>query len=274
MRLYSVTAIFAIAISQTQSSIGLVGNGHLLINCSHSPWGSWASDNGAFSQPPFPPPLIITLGPIPSLLVISLVVSGFSSFWFCVLAGDSDLCCSALATGIFITRNPLYVSLVFPILYTIDVGKIRTAVLSATPSYNPYALYRVVHLTLLTLFYPIDSHASRHVVRLIKRNRDCVTCDSRSWLSRPIPSAFLFTIHSSTSYFHSRDVREINTSATLTVPLRERGSKYHLRRRTLISGLADVCATRRDRYRIINARAFSRGPRRAVTWLTTSKIRS
>jgi len=100
--------------------IRFIGNGHLLINYSHSPWGSWASDNGAFSQPPFPPPLIITLGPIPSLLVISLVVSGFSSFRFCVLAGDSDLCCSALATGIFITTNPLYVFLVFQSCNTID----------------------------------------------------------------------------------------------------------------------------------------------------------
>lgn len=110
------------------NSIRFIGNGHLLINYSHSPWGSWASDNGAFSQPPFPPPLIITLGPIPSLF-ISLVVSGFSSFWFCVLAGDSDLCCSALATGIFITRNPLYVFLVFSNFVHNRHFKIRTTVL-------------------------------------------------------------------------------------------------------------------------------------------------
>ena len=71
------------------------------VNWSDSPWGSWASDSGAFSHPPLPPPLFITLGKIPSLLVISLVESGVSIFWLCVLAGESDLCCSTLATAIF-----------------------------------------------------------------------------------------------------------------------------------------------------------------------------
>lgn len=104
-RTYMLQAKSSRVISQVQLSIRFIGKMVIFWSTTHSPWGSWASDNGAFSQPPFPPPLIITLGPIPSLLVISLVVSGFSSFWFCVLAGDSDLCCSALATGIFITET-------------------------------------------------------------------------------------------------------------------------------------------------------------------------
>lgn len=47
--------------------------------------------------------------------------------------------------------------------------------LSAIPSYSPYKLSTESStLRSFTLFYPIDSRApSRHVVRLIKRNRDC-----------------------------------------------------------------------------------------------------
>lgn len=134
--------------------------------------------------------------------------------------------------------------------YTYDCAKrniilepLRNSTESST-SYVPYTF----------ISYRFTYQPTRRPVHQVQSwLRNCVTCDSRSWLSRPIPSAFLFTIHSSTSYFHSCDVRD---QYLRHVDRFSAGSKYHLRRWTLILSFIDMCVKRRNRYRVISAHAF------------------
>lgn len=122
---------------------------------------------------------------------------------------------------------------------------------------QPLRNYRVVHLTLL---HPIDSHTSRHVIRLIKRNRDCAIAlraiRDHDYLEQFCPRFYLPFIAPRRIFI--RATYEINTFRH--VDRSSAGAWIKIpppNRRTLISSFADVCVTRRSRYRVISVRAFS-----------------
>lgn len=141
--------------------------------------------------------------------------------------------------------------------------------LSAIPSYNPYQPYRVIHLTLPYAFLsyrfhtPADTSSSGSSSAIVIAQLRYVRFRDPDYLGQFRPRFYLQFIAPRRIFI--RATYEINTSATLTVPPRERGSKYHLRRRILISSIANVC--------VISACALSRSARESTGALLVVRAR-